>query len=258
MRRLVFLPILLSVISLQAQVYYGTGYTIIDGLDGGDMDLNTPVYKTITAATIGSGLEQLLEGSGWTLAAEYNADPAIWRLYSQPYPEYKRTLHPIPLGKALEYLSGDAWDLVVDPVNRLISFEVNQRYLTVLAPVSIPDPTLTATETELPATISIPANSEISVGEIAYHSTAELSLNEAHLRRIDSIASNDTPPLKQRRIDSPLNKPSSFSPSQSSSNSAHSVQAEAPANPTSGLQLKSEGFDMGIFLRNVQSKGGGK
>ncbi|SUO90288.1 hypothetical protein [Suttonella indologenes] len=233
MRRLVFLPILLSAVGLQAQTYYGNGYTIVEGLDGNSMDLNTPVYKTITATSIGSGLTQLLDGSGWTLAAESNADPAIWRLYNQPYPEYKRTLNPIPLGKALEYLSGDAWDLVVDPVNRLISYEVNQRYHTVLAPtLNTPSLYPTATETEFPATVFSLA------GEIS------------------NATSKDTRSLKERRLDSSLSQVSSFSPGQSSSNkhSVHSVQAETITDQTSA----QESFDMGIFLRNVQSKGGSR
>lgn len=253
MRCLVFLPILLSTVGLQAQTYYGNGYTIVEGLDGNSMDLNTPVYKTITATSIGGGLTQLLDGSGWTLAAESNADPAIWRLYSQPYPEYKRTLNPISLGKALEYLSGDAWDLVVDPVNRLISYEVNHRYHTVLAPtLNTPSLYPTATETEYSATVSSLAD-EISID---YNATSELSLNDQRLGRIDSTTSKDTRSLKERRLDSSLSQVSSFSPGQSSSNkhSVHSVQAETITDQTSA----QEGFDMGIFLRNVQSKGGSR
>lgn len=114
----------------QAQVYYGNGYTIIDGVDTdntGD-DLSVKVFKTIRADTVEEGLMELLQGSGWALALIQNADPDIYRLYRQPYPDFKRTLNPISLGAALEYIAGDAWDLVVDPVNKLVSFQIDEAY----------------------------------------------------------------------------------------------------------------------------------
>lgn len=113
----------------QAQVYYGNGYTIIEGHDPQvGNDLNVRVFKTINAETVHAGLSQLLAGSGWQLAQLSNADPNILRLYQQPYPDFKRTLNPMTLGAALQYIAGNAWDLVVDPVNKLISFQLAARY----------------------------------------------------------------------------------------------------------------------------------
>ena len=114
----------------QAQTYYGNGYTIIEKgtVDDRLSGLDAMVFKTIDAYSVQEGLEQLLQGSGWTLAGTDNADPQIWRLYRQPWPDNKRSINPMPLSQALSWVAGDGWSLVVDPVNRLVSFEINVRY----------------------------------------------------------------------------------------------------------------------------------
>lgn len=115
----------------QAQTYYGNGYTIVESGEVNDRlsGLDAMVFKTIDAYSVQEGLEQLLQGSGWALAGADNADPQIWRLYRQPWPDNKRTLNPMPLSQALKWVAGDGWSLVVDPVNRLVSFEINARYV---------------------------------------------------------------------------------------------------------------------------------
>lgn len=115
----------------QAQTYYGNGYTIVESGEVNDRlsGLDAMVFKTIDAYSVQEGLEQLLQGSGWALAGADNADPQIWRLYRQPWPDNKRTLNPMPLSQALKWIAGDGWSLVVDPVNRLVSFEINARYV---------------------------------------------------------------------------------------------------------------------------------
>ncbi len=115
--------------TVNAQQYYGNGYTIVEGEKvsiGGDLD--AMVYKSIQANSVQGGLRELLRGSGWQLADYHNADPDISRLYQQNYPDYKRTLNPIKLSDALQYIAGDAWDLVVDPVNKLVSFQLSEKY----------------------------------------------------------------------------------------------------------------------------------
>ena len=123
----------------QAQTYYGNGYTIIEKgtVDDRLSGLDAMVFKTIDAYSVQEGLEQLLQGSGWALAGAANADPQIWRLYRQPWPDNKRSINPMPLARALSWVAGDGWSLVVDPVNRLVSFEVNVRYAERPAPVAV-------------------------------------------------------------------------------------------------------------------------
>ena len=139
MKRPVFLfSALACALGAQAQTYYGNGYTIVEKgtVDDRLSGLDAMVFKSIDAYSVQEGLEQLLQGSGWALAGADNADPQIWRLYRQPWPDNKRNINPMPLSQALEWVAGDGWSLVVDPVNRLVSFEVNSRYAARPAPVA--------------------------------------------------------------------------------------------------------------------------
>lgn len=107
--------------------YYGSGYTIISQAHGND-DLQATVYRQLAPGTVGQALPQLLDGTGWRLADRFAADDRIYRLYDQPLPEHKLRIGPMPLDQALTWIAGDGWALVVDPVNRLVSFEVRERY----------------------------------------------------------------------------------------------------------------------------------
>ena len=103
------------------------GYALIDEAPIAT-DLAQTVYRTVQGPTVGQGLYELLTGTGYRLAEPRAADPAIERLYVQPYPEAQREVGPVELGVALERLAGPAWQLVVDPVNRLVSFERRPLY----------------------------------------------------------------------------------------------------------------------------------
>ena len=91
-------------------------------------DLAQTVYRTVHGVTVGQGLHEILTGTGYRLAEPRAADPAIGRLYVQPYPEAQRDVGPVELGVALDRLAGPAWQRVVDPVNRLVSFERRPPY----------------------------------------------------------------------------------------------------------------------------------
>ena len=93
-----------------------------------------PIAPTSTRPSIGGfgaknvleGLREILHGTGYRLADPAAADPAIGRLYDQPYPDGQREIGPRELGAVLERLAGAAWQLVEDPVNRRVSFEVKR------------------------------------------------------------------------------------------------------------------------------------
>ncbi len=78
--------------------------------------------------TVGESLAHLLVRSGYQLADLDAADPYLPILLSRPLPQAHRQLGPIRLDDALTTLAGPAWRLVVDPVNRLISYELLNQY----------------------------------------------------------------------------------------------------------------------------------
>ncbi|MCK4707645.1 MAG: hypothetical protein KAU21_03430 [Gammaproteobacteria bacterium] len=72
--------------------------------------------------TVGSALELMLINSGFRLADPGAADPNLSILLNSLLPNIHRTLGPMSLRSALKTLSGTSWDLIIDPINRLISF----------------------------------------------------------------------------------------------------------------------------------------
>ena len=78
--------------------------------------------------TVGSAITILLLNSGYRLADLKVADPSLAILLDSPLPSVHRSLGPISLRKALTTLSGKTWDLIVDPVHRLVSFDLIEKY----------------------------------------------------------------------------------------------------------------------------------
>ena len=103
------------------------GYTIITERPVA-LDLDQIIYLRVRGRSVLEGLLEILRGTGYRLAEPAAADPAIGRLYDQPYPESQRAIGPRELGAVLERLAGPAWQLVVDPVNRRVSFELRPPY----------------------------------------------------------------------------------------------------------------------------------
>ena len=91
-------------------------------------DLDQTVYRQVRGQRVLEGLREILHGTGYRLAEPIAADPAIERLYDQPYPDGQREIGPRALGAVLERLAGPAWQVVEDPVNRFVSFEVKAAY----------------------------------------------------------------------------------------------------------------------------------
>lgn len=112
-----------------SDIYYGKGYTLIEGSTPVSDDLQTVIFRQISnGVNLEAALHELLQGTGWRLAAPHAADPSIFRLYRQPLPNKKALVGPMPLDKALTWYAGKAWQLVVDRVNKLVSFELREDY----------------------------------------------------------------------------------------------------------------------------------
>lgn len=88
--------------------------------------IHTRFHQKIT--TVGEALDFLLMRSGYRLQETSTDKPEIAILYSYPLPEVQRELGPIRLRDALRVLAGQAYQVNIDPLNRLISFEIKPRY----------------------------------------------------------------------------------------------------------------------------------
>ena len=73
--------------------------------------------------TVGDAVRHLLQRSGYRLADVQAIGPDTVGLFTLPLPAVHRTLGPMPLRDALETLAGPAFQLVQDPVHRLVSFD---------------------------------------------------------------------------------------------------------------------------------------
>lgn len=79
-------------------------------------------------AKVGQAINYLLKRSGYRLTPIQRADPAQRILLQLPLPEIHRDLGPMPLYRALSTLSGEPYLLVIDPVHRLVGFDLKQSF----------------------------------------------------------------------------------------------------------------------------------
>lgn len=110
------------------QEFYGEGYTIIVETPIENGDLSQIINKPIKAHNIKDGLFQILNGTGWRLAHENALNPRIHNLYSAPWPTRWNFIGPDSLQNVLDAVGGEGWQVVVDPVNRLIGYEVKPQF----------------------------------------------------------------------------------------------------------------------------------
>lgn len=78
--------------------------------------------------TIQQAIEYLLAPTGYSLADVSNSDPYIDVLYKSLIPEAQRDIGFLSIEDALRMLAGEPWELVEDPVSRLISFEMRANF----------------------------------------------------------------------------------------------------------------------------------
>jgi len=74
--------------------------------------------------TIGEAIHYLLQRSGFRLAGSEAMAPETKVLFDLPLPAVHREFGPLSLRQALETLAGPAFQLIQDPVHRLIAFEL--------------------------------------------------------------------------------------------------------------------------------------
>jgi len=74
--------------------------------------------------TVGEAIGYLLLRSGFRLADPRAMSPQALALFELPLPAVHRSLGPITLRQGLATLAGPTFQLVQDPVHRLIAFEL--------------------------------------------------------------------------------------------------------------------------------------
>lgn len=79
--------------------------------------------------TIGQAIEHVLHPTGYSLIPTHALHPQVQSLLSQPLPLVDQELGPMRLNEALRVIVGPAFDVLHDPLHRLISFKVRSEYL---------------------------------------------------------------------------------------------------------------------------------
>ena len=86
------------------------------------------VRFTRNIQTIGDAMNYLLRFSGYSLIHETQMSMALKILLSKPLPIIDRELGPVTLSDGLITLSGPAFYLTQDPVNRVVDFKLKPEY----------------------------------------------------------------------------------------------------------------------------------
>jgi len=84
-----------------------------------------------TVMTVGDALRELVAGTGYALSDTVYSDSEVFGLLGRPLPDIQRTLGPMTISVGLETLAGGAFRMIVDPVHRLVAFELDPGLRTV-------------------------------------------------------------------------------------------------------------------------------
>ena len=92
-----------------------------------------------SVVTVGQAMRIWLRGTGYRLTSTH-PDRNVYQLLQLGLPNVHRTLGTVSIESGLKALAGDPWELVIDPVHRLVSFSLPPGYTqTMLATSSVVD-----------------------------------------------------------------------------------------------------------------------
>ena len=97
----------------------------VDQLNPLKVVIKTTIPQSVD--TVGETVKFLLVRSGYVLAESSVLSKEAKALLSLPLPQVHRNIGPMTLDRALHTLSGDAFELVVDPVHRKITYELSTK-----------------------------------------------------------------------------------------------------------------------------------
>lgn len=78
-----------------------------------------------SVTTVGGAVQHVLADTGYALNDVIHWDAEVFDLFDRPLPEVQRTLGPLTVLVALKTLAGPTFRLVIDPVHRLVGFELD-------------------------------------------------------------------------------------------------------------------------------------
>ena len=80
-----------------------------------------------SVSTVGQAMRIWLRGTGYRLSSTH-PDRNVYQLLQLGLPNVHRTLGTVSIESVLKALAGDPWELVIDPVHRLVSFSLPAGY----------------------------------------------------------------------------------------------------------------------------------
>lgn len=86
------------------------------------------VHFDDSVVTVGDAIRRLLRRSGYRLADIEQSSSMLPVFLGLKLPDVHRSIGPIQLKEGLQVLAGPAWRMVIDPVIRLVSFELSDEY----------------------------------------------------------------------------------------------------------------------------------
>ena len=92
---------------------------------------NITISFSPNVTTVGMALEQLLGNTGLKLQKAQDQDKYTHAMLANNLPATQRVIENASLKQALLALTGDKFDIVVDPINRIISFKIKPTVLAI-------------------------------------------------------------------------------------------------------------------------------
>ena len=84
-------------------------------------------FSRKSVSTVGQAMQIWLRGTGYRLSSMH-PDWNVNQLLQLGLPNVHRTLGTVSIESGLKALAGDPWELVIDPVHRLVSFSLPAGY----------------------------------------------------------------------------------------------------------------------------------
>ena len=90
--------------------------------------------------SIQDAMQFILQFSGYRLCDVKNLNASARAMLRQPLPEVDRTLGPMTLEQGLQTLAGNMFYILLDPIHRLIGFQLKPAYRDLYQSVSLRQP----------------------------------------------------------------------------------------------------------------------